>query len=156
MSKPIRKIKVTTMDGKKAAVEALIDTGSFYTIIREDCVPPGAKVIKYRTVEKLGTAKKSGQVRIVASAEMILDVEGHPDYAQFAFPAKHTMSIDGYRVGTRRIRYGQLGLSVVRNGHALILQQSLVHPQKRTAYREHFCDVCPRCSDGNQWLCQEV
>lgn len=78
MSKPIRTIKVKTMDGKRAEVEALIDTGSFYTIIRQDCVPPGAKVVRYRTVERLGTAGKSGQVRIVASAEMILEVEGHP------------------------------------------------------------------------------
>lgn len=78
MTKPIRTIKLKTMDGKKSEVEALIDTGSFYTIIRQDCVPAGAKFISYKTAEKLGTAKKSGQVRIVASAEMILEIDGHP------------------------------------------------------------------------------
>ncbi len=78
MSKPIRMIKVSARDGKKASVEALIDTGAFYTIIRQDCVPAGAKVNPYKTGELLGTAGKRGHVRAVAETVLVMVVEGHP------------------------------------------------------------------------------
>ena len=97
MSKPIRTIKVKTMDGKKTVVEALINTGSFYTIIRQDRVPSGAKVISYSKPEKLGTAKKSGQVRVVASAEMIIEIEGRPIKDAESFQ----ITVQSFSVGSR-------------------------------------------------------
>ncbi len=78
MGKPVREIKIRTKDGKKGVVTALIDSGSFYTLIRQDCVPNGASVVRYEVPEKMGTAKKTGQVRAVASTEMVMIVEGHP------------------------------------------------------------------------------
>lgn len=39
MSKPIYSIEIITADAKKRAVNTVFDTGSFYTIIREDCIP---------------------------------------------------------------------------------------------------------------------
>ena len=78
MSKPVREMEIRTKDGKKGVVTALIDSGSFYTLIRQNCVPKGAAVVRYAVPEKMGTAQKTGQVRAVASTEMVMILEGHP------------------------------------------------------------------------------
>jgi hypothetical protein len=46
VAKPILEIKITTADGKSESVKAVFDSGSFYTILREDKVPAGASVIR--------------------------------------------------------------------------------------------------------------
>ena len=78
MSKPVRDIDIRTKDGKRGEVQALIDSGSFYTIIRQDCLPKGTAVVKYKTTEKLGMAGKTGQIRVVAETGIIMRLEGHP------------------------------------------------------------------------------
>ncbi len=78
MTKPVREIDITTIGGKKGHVEALIDTGSFYTLIREDCLPKGASPEAMEKPEILGTAQKKGKVRTVGGIIMVMIVEGHP------------------------------------------------------------------------------
>ena len=39
MSKPIHEITIETMEKKTNKVKTLFDTGSFYTIVREDVLP---------------------------------------------------------------------------------------------------------------------
>ena len=78
MSKPIRDVDIVTANGKKASVSAVLDTGSFYTIIREDCLPRGAAVEKLKVKEKFGTARRGGG-KLVATGVVYLKMrlEGH-------------------------------------------------------------------------------
>lgn len=78
MSKPIVSINIKTFDGKSGKVNAIFDTGSYYTLIRENCVPADAAVIKLKNQKFFGTAHKSGQLKIVASLPLILVINGHP------------------------------------------------------------------------------
>ena len=78
MSKPVQEIPIRTFDGKAGRVLALFDTGSYLTLIRQDCVPAGATITKYKKLETLGTAKKTGKLKIVACMNLVLDVNGHP------------------------------------------------------------------------------
>lgn len=64
MSKPILDIEVSTPDEKTASVRAVFDSGSFYTIVREDKVPSPAAVIVRRTPRQL----RIGTVRPVVPA----------------------------------------------------------------------------------------
>ena len=47
-------IKISTMDNKNALVNALFDSGSFYTILSEDKLP--SKIFFHPLSESLGTA----------------------------------------------------------------------------------------------------
>ena len=78
MSKPIRDVDIVTANGKKSSVSAVLDTGSFYTIIREDCLPRGAVTEKLKVKVKVETAKRRGG-KLVATAVVYLKmrVEGH-------------------------------------------------------------------------------
>lgn len=74
MSKPILPIRVTTLDEKTAEVRAVFDTGSFYTIIREDKVPKGASVLRRSTVKELRAASKGSRVTAVAEVFLVLTI----------------------------------------------------------------------------------
>ena len=78
MSKPVLDIKIGKKEGKKCVVAALIDSGSFYTLIREDCLPADVRVDKYKTAEKLGMAGKGGHLRAIGETVLIMNINGHP------------------------------------------------------------------------------
>lgn len=78
MSKPIIDIELRTIDGKTAKAKAVVDTGSYYTIIREDKLPTGAQRIKYLKPQVFATAEKKGQLHIKAVTELILVINAHP------------------------------------------------------------------------------
>lgn len=61
------------MDNKNAVVNALFDSGSLYTIIREDKLP--SKKSFYPISETLGTAVKEGKVQINAAGLLIMEHE---------------------------------------------------------------------------------
>jgi hypothetical protein len=71
MSKPVVEIQITTLDEKSAAVKAVFDTGSFYSILRADKVPPGANVIQrseprvFRTAARDGSLHATGELPVV-------------------------------------------------------------------------------------------
>jgi len=46
MSKPIREVQIKAATGSKGSVDAVVDSGSFYTIIREDRIPPEGRWIR--------------------------------------------------------------------------------------------------------------
>ena len=62
------------MDNRNGAVNALFDTGSFYTIIREDCMPP--KAYFYPQSNELGTASHGGKLKISGATILIIEHEG--------------------------------------------------------------------------------
>lgn len=78
MSKPVRDVDIVTANGKKSLVSAVLDTGSFYSIIREDCLPHGAVGEKLKVKEKFGTAKRrGGKLVVTAVVNLKMRVEGH-------------------------------------------------------------------------------
>lgn len=66
MSKPVLDISFRTPDGRMIGVKALVDCGSFYTIVREDILPAGAASFRYEEPKSLGTAGKTGAIHAVA------------------------------------------------------------------------------------------
>ena len=64
MGKPIIDITITTLDGKSGQVKAIFDTGSFYTIIRENKVPAGASIVREGALQQFRTAGSGGKLQI--------------------------------------------------------------------------------------------
>lgn len=67
-------VTLKTTDDQVVQTTALFDTGSFYTIIREDILPSGTPVLRYREDKVFGTAGKEGQVRIQSVTELIVSI----------------------------------------------------------------------------------
>src|SRR3990172_8026179 len=70
MSKPIKEIVVTTPDNKSDRVLAVFDSGSFYTILRDDKVPKGASILKRAIPREFKAASKGS--KLVATGEVSL------------------------------------------------------------------------------------
>jgi hypothetical protein len=74
MTKPVLEIEVTTADGISGNVKAVFDTGSFYTLIREDKVPPGARVIPRKEPRVFRTAARGQRFSAVAELPLVLTI----------------------------------------------------------------------------------
>ena len=77
MSKPVRKAEIVTMEELRASINALFDSGSFHTLIRESCLPPQAMILRTKTPEILGTAEPGGSVKVIGRIVLKVLVEGH-------------------------------------------------------------------------------
>jgi len=73
----MRDVEIETADGKTSGVHAVLDTGSFYTIIREDCLPERALVSKFKKREIFGTARRGGKLAATGFIPLKICVEGH-------------------------------------------------------------------------------
>lgn len=76
MSKPTLDIQIATPDEKTATVKAVFDTGSFYTILREDKVPAGAVVLKRKTPRIFRTAAKGTRLLATGEVSLVLTIGG--------------------------------------------------------------------------------
>lgn len=65
MSKPVLDVSLESLDGMTGRALAVIDTGSHRTLIREDCVPKGASVVRSPRPSEMKTAAKGGKLHIV-------------------------------------------------------------------------------------------
>ena len=74
MGKPILDATITTAEGKGAGVKVLFDTGSFYTIVRENVLPEGTAIIRYKPERELGTAGQEGKIRICGATDLIFSI----------------------------------------------------------------------------------
>lgn len=74
MSKPVKKITITTADEKTGEVNAVFDRGSFYTIIRQDKIPAGATVLPQLHLQTFRTAGEGGRVNISAHIHLIMSI----------------------------------------------------------------------------------
>ena len=74
MSKPIRNITITTLDEKSREVSAVFDTGSFYTIIREDRLPIGAVMEQQTKPLEFGTASQGGKLRVKGGIIFVMTI----------------------------------------------------------------------------------
>lgn len=74
MSKPVLQIHLETLDEKSGDIRAVFDTGSFYTIIRDDMVPKGASTVKRTTAKQLRAAAKGSRVTITAEVPLVMTI----------------------------------------------------------------------------------
>jgi hypothetical protein len=74
MSKPHLDVILTTADGKTSTANAVFDTGSYYSLLRGDKVPPGAIVTKQIPPQTFGTAAKGGQFSTTGVLPVILGI----------------------------------------------------------------------------------
>jgi hypothetical protein len=74
MAKPIQEIRITTPDDKSAMVKAVFDSGSFYTILREDKVPAGASVLKRKHPRSFRTAARGGSFSATGELPLVLTI----------------------------------------------------------------------------------
>lgn len=72
MSKPILDVTLSTAEGRTAAARAVVDSGSFYTIVRESVLPPGVTVERYPAVREMRTAAAGGRLR--TTGQLVLEV----------------------------------------------------------------------------------
>lgn len=74
MSKPILEILITTPDEKSGSVKAVFDSGSFYTILREDKVPAGASVLWRKQPRTFRTAAKGASFSATGELPLVLTI----------------------------------------------------------------------------------
>jgi len=74
MSKPVLSIVITSGRRKSATVPAVFDTGSFYTIVRRNCLPPGTVVRPLPAPLQLRAATRGSRLRIAGTAELLIRV----------------------------------------------------------------------------------
>lgn len=72
MSKPVLDVVIITPEGARARAKAVLDSGSYYTIVREEIIPKRATVVRYPAPRVLGTAGRGGKIRMVGV--IVLDV----------------------------------------------------------------------------------
>ena len=74
MSKPVVEIEITTLDEKSAKVQAVFDTGSFYSIVREDMVPSRAAIVNRATPRTFRTAAKGTTSTVTGKVDLVLTI----------------------------------------------------------------------------------
>ena len=74
MSKPIFEVSFTTLDEKTGTARAVFDTGSFYSILREDKLPPGTAVLKRAKPLVLRPAAKGTRLTAVADVPLVMRI----------------------------------------------------------------------------------
>lgn len=74
MSKPILEIGITTLDEKTGQARAVFDSGSFYTIIRQDKVPQEANVLRRTSPVEFRAASKGSTLTVVAEVSLVMTI----------------------------------------------------------------------------------
>ena len=74
MSKPILDIEIRTPDEATTTVKAVFDTGSFYTIVREDRVPSPAAIIRRKAPRTLRAAARGSQLTAIGEVSLVLSI----------------------------------------------------------------------------------
>lgn len=102
-------------------MEAVFDTGSFYTIIRENCIPEGTLILRPTKERFLGTAKQGSKIAITGSVHLEIDVNGRPIEGEaFVCPDMTSELIIGagimqmWNITTRNVN-GQTAIDVGRD-----------------------------------------
>ena len=72
--KPILHIEIRTPDHLAETVRAVFDTGSFYTIVREDKAPSPASVVRRKSPRTLKAAARGSQLTAVGEVSLVLSI----------------------------------------------------------------------------------
>ncbi|MBI2891218.1 MAG: hypothetical protein HYY13_10600 [Nitrospirae bacterium] len=75
MGKPIRPVRISTLDEKTADIRAVIDSGSFYTIVRQDRLPATRSVFLQTSPLELRAAQ-GGKLRVTGEIPLVIVLEG--------------------------------------------------------------------------------
>jgi hypothetical protein len=76
MSKPVRLIPFRTTQGYEGIAQAVIDSGSFYSLIRRDLLPRSLRLSRRNLPAALRAATKRSRLRIAGSVDLVLTIEG--------------------------------------------------------------------------------
>ena len=74
MTKPVLQIGITSAEGKSRTLNAVFDTGSFHTLLREDRIPEGATVITRKDPHVFRTAARGQRFKAVAEIPLVLTI----------------------------------------------------------------------------------
>ena len=74
MSKPIEDVTIKTIDEKTVHAKALFDSGSFYTIVRKDILPPDTQILRYNSPKIFGTAGENGGLTVDGEIVLVLTI----------------------------------------------------------------------------------
>ena len=74
MGKPIFPVSIATVDGKTGSVRTVFDTGSHRSLIRENCLPAGAQVLKTVPQRVLKTAAAGGTLTVVGVVVLTMTI----------------------------------------------------------------------------------
>jgi hypothetical protein len=76
MSKPVLDVRITTLDKKSATLKAVFDSGSFFSVIREEKVPAGANILREETPISFRTAATGGKLSVVGEVALVIAIHG--------------------------------------------------------------------------------
>ncbi len=74
MSKPIANILIATLDEKQVQARAVFDSGSFFTILRENMVPEGAVIVKRKSPKEFNTAAAGGRLTVTGEIPIVMTI----------------------------------------------------------------------------------
>jgi len=74
MKKPVLDILITTPDESSVPVKAVFDSGSFYSILREDKVPAGALIHRHKTPRIFRAAAKGTRLSATGEIPLVLTI----------------------------------------------------------------------------------
>ena len=103
-------IGISTSEELTATVSAVFDTGSFYSIIREDRIPAGAQIVRRSKPKELRAAVKGSRLVIVGEIPLVLAIGDKmiedsvliaPDLAQDMLVGAKTMQAWDVSIVTR-------------------------------------------------------
>ena len=77
MSKPVLPVTITNSRRKSVTIPAVFDSGSFYTLIRRDCLPAGTPLDPLNAPRTLRAASRGSRLRKKGSAKrgQVLNLE---------------------------------------------------------------------------------
>jgi hypothetical protein len=83
MSKPVMPVTITNSRRKSVTIPAVFDSGSFYTLIRRDCLPAGTSLEPLAAPRMLRAASRGSRLRVTGTAVLVITVGGKKvlDYA---------------------------------------------------------------------------
>jgi len=76
MSKPVLPVTITNSKGKSVTIPAVFDTGSFYTLIRRDCLPPATSCERLAEPRTLRAASRGSRLRVTGTTVLVIGVGG--------------------------------------------------------------------------------
>ena len=74
MGKPVLDIKITSPDEKSAIVRAVFDSGSFYSILREDKIPKGAMILRRKVARSFRAAAKGSRLSATGELSLVMTI----------------------------------------------------------------------------------
>lgn len=68
-------VVLTTRDEKSGYVKAVLDSGSFFSIIRKNKVPEGAQVVWWTSPQEFKTAAGGGKLKVIGELPLIITMD---------------------------------------------------------------------------------